>query len=671
VPPALSGSASVPPALSIDFETASTVDLRKTGAHAYARHPDTQILCMSYAFEGEPVLRWKPGEPFPARIADHVARRYPVHGWNVGFEWLIWNHVLLRSSYVPPRGIVAPTIPPLELDQLRDTMARAAYWGLPLSLDQAGPAAGISLVKDKDGHKLMMRMNKPRGYDKATGAPIWWHETDPAKLDRLQDYCDQDVRVEAAIAAILPPLPDTEQEFWEIDQRINAHGVALDTLLIEKLKALASDAKLDANSYLEILTGGEVKTTTDVKGLLAFVKSIGYPHDDLGKETIKRRLADDDLSDLEREVLEVRADAAKTSTAKLDAMLRAAWDDGDGPRVRGMLQFYGAFRTGRWAGRLVQLQNLPRGTVKKIDEAITAVEAGMPADLLEAFFGPILGLVSSAIRGCLVASPGHELVVADFSQIEARVVAWLAEQQDILDVFESGEDVYVYTARLNGSTDRQLGKVLVLACGFGMSGKKFRDTAATYGLKLTEEQAEKAVKKWRRANSKIVQFWWDCDNAAKNVIANAAKGNSTTVKVGPVEFGMWQGHLLIRLPSGRKLVYRDAELRTDQTGRPGITYMGVDQYTRQWKRIRTYGGKIVENITQAVARDIMADATREAVMTGIPVELLVHDEMVAEAPIGQGASDLALLLQIMRTRPTWAPGLPVDAAGWHGPRYKK
>lgn len=620
------------------------------------------VLCMSYAFDGEPVQRWKPGEPFPTRVMDHVARRLPVQGWNVGFEWVIWNHVLRR-------GNAASIIPPLELDQLRDTMARAAYWGLPLKLEQAGAALGLSIQKDQAGHRLMMQMNRPRVAK--GGVVTWWHVTDPAKLDRLQDYCDQDVRAEMAIAAELPPLPDSEQAYWEMDQRINARGVALDTGLIDKLKALAADAKLDANAYIAHLTNGTVKTATDVAGLLSFLQGIGYPYGDLGKETIKRRLAEDGLSDTERELLETRASAAKTSVAKLNAMLAASSDDGLGPRVRGMLQFYGAFRTGRWAGRLVQLQNLPRGTVKKIEEAINAVVAGMPPDLLEAFFGPVMGLVSSAIRGCLVATPGHELVVADFSQIEARVVAWLAGQQDILDVFESGQDVYVYTARQNGSSDRQLGKVLVLACGFGMSGSKFKDTALTYGLRLTDEQAETAVKKWRRANAKIVQFWWDCDAAAKKVIENAAKGNSDTIKVGPVEFGMWRGHLLIKLPSGRKLVYRDAELQPDLTGRVGITYMGVDQYTRQWKRQRTYGGKIVENITQAVARDIMAEATLAATRAGVPVELLVHDEMVAEAPVARAPSDLGLLLAIMRQRPTWAPDLPVDAAGWHGPRYKK
>lgn len=654
------------PVLSIDFESASTVDLRRTGVHTYARHPDTRVLCLSYQFEGEPVQNWTPfsGQPFPMRVLDHVARGRTVQGWNVGFEWVIWNHVLSR---------IVPGLPSLALAQLSDTMARAAYWGLPLSLDQAGRALGLGVTKDTDGHKLMMQMNKPRRRF-ADGTFSWWHIDDPTRLDRLVQYCDRDVLVEATIAAQLPPLPKIEQAAWELDQRINARGVVLDTELVDKLMELAAEGRHTADEYMRSLTGRAVYAVTSVSALLAHLKTLGYPYDDLTKETIKRRLEDDACGDLEREILEVRQDAAKTSAAKLNTMLSAGWRDapGEPTRVRGMLQFYGAFRTGRWAGRLIQLQNLPRGTVKKIDDAIKMALAGAPAPDMEMFFGPVLGIVSSALRGCLVAAPGHQLVVADFSQIEARVVAWLAGQQDILDVFAKGEDVYTYTARQNGSNDRQLGKVLVLACGFGMSSAKFRDTARTYGLNLSEEQAERAVKGWRRSNSKIVQFWYDCDNAARAVIDAAdANGNAAPITVGPVQFAMWRGHMLIRLPSGRHLVYRDAKLVPGKFSDKSISYMGVDQYTRQWTRQHTYGGKLVENITQAVARDIMRDATLGADRAGIPVEMLVHDEMICEVETSKAPWALDTLLAIMRTRPAWAPGLPVDGAGWFGPRYKK
>ncbi|MBN9348284.1 MAG: hypothetical protein J0I48_19150 [Devosia sp.] len=653
----------VPSAVSIDFETASTLDLRKTGAHEYARHPDTRILCLSYAFEGAKVKRWKPGEPFPQELADHVARRRHVHGWNVGFELVIWNYVLLRQH---------PELCPLEVGQLRDTMARAAYWGLPLSLDEAAKAVGLppEFWKDKDGHRLMMQMNKPR---RTKSGLSWWHEEDPAKLDRLQDYCDQDVVTEASVGALIPALPEEEQALWELDQKINERGVQVDLDMVDTLKGMASRAGADTNSYVEQLTNGAVKTITSTAALQTYLTSIGSPIANLKKDTVQQRLDDPSTPDHEREILELRLDGAKTSTAKLNAMIEASRHDG---RARGALQFYGASRTGRWAGRLIQLQNMPRGTVKLIEQALEAIANGMSDDLLEAFFGPLLGIVSSALRGCIVAKPGNKLVVADFAQIEARVVAWLAGQSDILDTFRAydagtGPDVYTYTARQNGSSNRQLGKVLVLACGFGMSWRKFKDTAKTYGLALTDEFAEQAVKTWRANNRMIVQFWWDCDAAAKAVLQSAINGASASYNVGPVSFAMWRGHLLIKLPSGRKLVYRDARLETDELGRVGITYMGVDQYTRKWKRQRTYGGKLVENITQAVARDIMALATQRAEHLGLRPELLVHDEMICEAPAATADTSLKHLLRAMKLPPVWAKGLPVDAAGWAGDRYKK
>jgi len=667
--------------VSIDFETTSRVDLRKTGVYEYAKHPSTRVLWLSYRFDDGTAARWTPnsGQPFPQALLDHVANMGLVSGWNVGFEYVIWNYVLTRY------GI--NNLPLLAPGQLRDTMARAAYWGLPLSLDQAGPAAGLppSLWKDADGHKLMMQMNKPRKVY-PDGTVAWWDKDDPAKLDRLGAYCDRDVLVESEIAKVLPPLPDREQLLWQLDLRMNERGVKIDRDLVTDLRALADRAAKDINGYVQQLTNGQVKSITATAQIMAFLQVNGSTIENLRKDTVAARLKEDNISDLERELLELRQDGAKTSVAKLDAMLLASGADG---RARGALQYYGAFRTGRWAGRLIQMQNMPRGSIKKIDAAIAAVKNKWPDEALNMFFGPSLAIVSSALRGCLAASPGHRVISADFSQIEARVIAWLAGQQDILDVFARNEDVYTYTANLNGSKDRQLGKVLVLACGFGMSAKKFRDTAATYGLKLTEEFCAQAVAKWRRNNHYIVDFWYDCERAARTVIEqyHAFGGHASVLTVGPLKFGMHQGNLLIGLPSGRHLVYRDAAFTANlliglPSGRHlvyrdaaftanGITYMGVDQYTRQWTRITTYGGKLAENITQAVARDIMADAVIKMETVGVPVELLVHDEIIAEVPASIAESTKDRMLDIMRAAPAWAPGLPVWAEGWAGERYRK
>jgi DNA polymerase bacteriophage-type len=650
--------------LSIDFETASLVDLKRTGVHTYAEHPSTAVLCMAWAFDNEPVKVWRAGTPFPIEVFAHVSAGGRVRAWNAGFEWVIWNKVLARQLI---RFHTA--VPLIDIHQLEDTMAAAAYWGLPMSLDQAGAALRLPIQKDKAGHALMMRMCKPRSHDPLTGKTTWWHETDPEKFDSLVSYCGTDVEVERAVARAIPPLPDDEREVWIADQRINARGVGVDMGFVESLRELALAAAADANRQLAVLTGGEVKSLNASAALLQWLREHGYPHHDLKKDTVARRLDDDDCVGLEREVLELRSDGAKTSAAKLGAMLDACPDRRAVGRVRGMLQYYGASRTGRWAGRLIQLQNMPRGSLGKgTEHAVTAIKRGAKLEDLEAVFGPAMGVVSSCLRACIVAEPGFKLVVADLAQIEARVVAWLAGQKDVLAVFASGQDIYVHTAAKIGSKDRQLGKVLVLACGFGMSGGKFQTTAETYKLFLSARDAEEAVRLWRSNNKQIVNFWYDCDRAARETIRTRQ-----VVTVGPVKFGMFGNHMLINLPSGRNLVYRDAHLAPSphDPSRQDICYSGTNQYTRKWEVLRTYGGKLVENITQAVARDVMREAILRAIHLTHDVILTVHDEILTEAAAPDADQQLADLLSIMRTPPKWAPGLPVDAAGYVAQRYKK
>lgn len=661
--------------LSIDFETASLLDLRRTGAKLYSMHPSTRVLCMSYSFDrGKTVHRWRIGTPFPQAVLEHVANARRVRAWNASFEWHIWNNTLLRQ-------IGAPEVMSLSLAQLDDTMAAAAYWGLPLSLDAAGPAIGLSITKDKDGHRLMMQMCKPRRVDPVAGTASWWHEDDPAKLERLMDYCDRDVEVEAGVAERILSLPDAERRVWVMDQLINDRGVGLDLDLVLRLKNLAEVSAQRANDDMARLTHGAVRTVTSAAALLSYLKdNTDYPEDNLRRATIEARLDEPDCTGLERDLLELRIDAARTSAAKLQAMLDACGTRGEIGSVYGMLQYYGASRTGRWAGRLIQMQNMPRGVIKNVDAAISMIKAGADVDMIEAIFGPAMGVISSCLRGCIVARKDRHLVVADFSQIEARVLPWLAGQNDILQVFASGRDVYIYTAakttgKPEGSINkddplRQFGKVLVLACGYGMSGKKFRATAEGYRVYLSEAEADQAVKDWRNANTHIVQFWWDCDSAARAVI----QGNQKVVDVGAVRFAMLGRDLCVRLPSGRILTYRDAKVR-DNPDRPGsteITYMGIDQYTRRWTRLRTYGGKLVENIVQAVARDLMAHSMQEAERQGIrDIILTVHDEMLAEEVEDKAEATLNQLLSIMSTSPQWAADLPLEGAGWHGPRYKK
>jgi DNA polymerase bacteriophage-type len=632
--------------LSIDFETASEADLKKTGSWKYSTDPSTRVLCMAWTFDNDPVAVWRPGQPFPRRVADHVQSGGLVQGWNLAFEFAIWNNGF-RFNHA---------LPALRPEQLSDTMARAAYWGLPMSLDMAGHALGLSITKDKSGHKLMLQMCRPR----APGR--WWHLEDPDKYDRLCDYCAQDVEAERALGKNLPPLPARERDVWAMDFRINQRGVGLDVPLIHDMMRVAASAKAGLDTRVTELTGGLAKSCNQTGIILELAQNVGSPIQDLRGQTVEERLPH--AQGLERELLTLRRDAARASTAKLQAMVNAEVSG----RVRGMLAYYGATRTGRWAGRLIQPQNLPRGLIKDVDGALAMIRSGATAGDLEMMF-PVsaLAILASCLRGCLVPGPGKAFASADLAQIEARVVAWLAGQQDILDVFASGDDVYVYTANRIGSDSRQLGKVLVLACGFGMGPPKFQATAQGYRLALDAEQSEAAVSGWREANANIVQLWWDVDKAARRIAAD----DMGPIRVGFLSFYRRGKTMFMVLPSGRELVYRNIALEADNSGREGITFDGVHQITKQWGRIRTYGGKLVENATQAVARDVMADALLAFEAEGLETVLSIHDEALVEAKIPHAQSTLDLMLRLMRTTPAWAAGLPVNAAGWVGSRYKK
>lgn len=643
--------------LSIDFETASEADLKRTGAWVYSRHPSTRVLCMSWAFDNEPVKSWRPGQPFPQRIMDHVVTGGEVHAWNALFEFCIWQNVLWHRLKL---------IPTLKLEQVFCTMARAAYYGLPMSLDQAGPAAGTNIFKDKAGHALMLRMSRPRT---KTPTVTWWHDTDPAKYQALCNYCDRDVEAERAVSLTIPMLPDRERMIWLFDARMNLRGVMIDRPLVDRLIQIADAETRRLSEALRITTAGAVQSVTQTAKLTLWAQANGAPQvTSLAKDEAPKHIADPTIPQVVRQALVIRQEAAKTSVAKLVSMLECA-DPAD-DRVRGLVMHYGATRTGRWAGRLVQIQNLPRPVRGiKVDKFIEHVKAGYDVETLRFAHGNLLDAISSALRGCFQASPGYAFAVCDYSAVEARVIAWLAGQQDLLDVFARGDDVYVYTASLIGSDDRTLGKVATLGLGFGMGWMKFIESALVYGLVLTEELSQAVVAAWRQANRKIVSFWYDLEQAARDAIEH---GKET--RVGPclvrMGKGAMTGHLLIWLPSGRPLVYRNARLLT-RDGRQQIAYDGLDQYTRQWTTIYTYGGKLAENVTQAVARDLLADAMLEMDSQGYPVVGSIHDEALVERGTKTVELAFAAMKGLMSTAPAWAPGIPLGGAGFTATRYGK
>lgn len=651
------------PVLAIDLETYSLLDLRKTGAHRYAK--DCGVSVLAWAIDNGPVLPWCPGDIVPQAIVDHVQAGHPVAAWNIQFDANVWNEQL-----VPKFGF-----PPLQDFQLRCTMARALYWGLPAALDTAARALGLTQLKDRAGHALMLQMCRPRAFHQ-DGKPRWWHNEDPAKYQRLIDYCVQDVVVERDVGARLPPLPDSEQRVWLLDYRANQRGVRIDRKLVIQMRRVVQEAKRVLDQDMNDVTAGAVKDTNKVGDLTRFIRPQQYGLGGVSRNELIA-LSKLPLPARHADAVRLRLDAARSSTSKLARMLDVM-DPGD-DRARGLIQYYGAGRTGRWAGRLVQPQNFPRGSIGKLVRlAIEMVLVGVSAEDIAMFFPDSpMGVIASLLRGCLVPTPGNLFVVVDLAQIEARVVAWLSGQTDVLDVFRAhdagtGPDVYVFTAAQIGSNDRQMGKVIRLACGFGMGPPKFQATARLYGLELSIVEAGDAVYAYRDTNSHTVQYWWDCDATAR-WIAQPGRVSGDVRRVRNVVFERRGRSMFIRLPSGRELVYRNIGLDPDPNSRTGdcIAYDGVDQRTRQWARIRTYGGKLVENITQAVARDVMAEGIDALDRQGFPVLLSVHDEMIEDVPAADAQRALDATLATLRRTPAWAPGLPVNAEGKIMERYGK
>lgn len=671
-------------ALSIDFETACLADLKKSGASRYSRDPSLIVTVLAWAFDDEPVKsvthKYMNGA-LPPEIVSHIKSGGIVRGWNASSFEL---NILINHFGVD----VSP-------EQIDDTMQSALHAGLPGALGDCGPALRLPIIKDATAHRLMLQMARPRKIE-ADGSIRWWHDEDPEKLEALRKYCEQDVRAEREIAKNIPPLPAREKKVSELDRRANMRGVRLDVSAIKAMLEYAGEATRALNAECAQLTNGQVMSPgTEVAKLMTW---LGETYAPASEEHVLRRLAKDDVRDaLKREdlpshvrrVLELRQLAAKSSVKKLKAMLNCLDDDN---AVRGVLAYYGASRTGRWAGRLIQPQNFPRPTIKRPNAAIEFMvrksgKEGHDTDGLEMLFAPTLDVLASCLRGVLVPRENHRFVVYDLSQIEARMLAWIAGQNDVLDVFRRGEDVYVYAQQKIGLNSRQEGKVAVLGLGYGMGPNKFIDTALTYGLTFTPQRAEEIVSGWRENNPDIVSLWWDTDRKIKNLIRAAHV--SETLSAPCVEINRFLSAeivrarngsplLLITLPSGRRLFYREIALERETGAEAGsfaresISYMGVDQKTRKWSRVRTYGAKLVENIVQAASRDVIVDMALEIDTKKLGALVLsVHDELIVEVPAEDADARFTQIGKIMNAPVAWAPGLPVAAEGHVMSRYGK
>jgi DNA polymerase len=658
--------------LSGDFETASLGSLPQMGAHKYARQPSTRILCFAYAIEEDDPAVWFPEHQAPPQPLLKAAAdpKLEFCAWNAQFEFNVWNVC----------GKVW-RLPPLPIERFHCTMARALYWGAPPKLEQAAPVVGANVNKDKEGARLMRRMTRPRD----DGS--WWDQDERDGKDlliRLGQYCMQDVRTERAVARRLKPMPPEERRLWLLDQRMNARGLEVDIDAVHKMQAVVEHELRRLGGRLDKLTGGAVTSVTQTGRIVEHLKAQKVQIDSLDKRVLPLVLNDpkNPLTGDQRLILTLYQEGAKSSTAKLARMRSYQDDDG---RVRGLVQYGGAMRTLRWAGRGVQIQNYPRPT-KAIDPraALEDILCGADADALDCIHGNPMDVVSQCLRGAYVAAAGRMLAVCDYSAIEARVVAWLAGQADVLDVFRRGEDIYVKAARDVGSSNRLLGKVIILACGFGMGWKRFHEMAAAFGITLREQQSKDIVYGWRDANSDTRSLWHNVDDIVRTVIEENVVDRWTWTDSKRLAFRMARderlaGAMLMQLPSGRSIVYREARVDeiindADDDGvgevEKVIRYAGLD-WRKTWTRIRTWGGKLVENATQAMARDLLADAMLRLEDDSDDLNVTVHDELIAEPKIECAHARLAEMKAVMSAPPSWASGLPLAAEGALMTRYGK
>jgi len=657
----------------IDFETRSVVDLRKTGVYVYAEDPTTNAWCAAYAFDDGPVRVWLPHQPCPLELLIHVSNGGAMWAHNANFERAIWEHVL-----TPRYGWPLP-----DIKQWNCTMARAYAMALPGALDSAAAALGISEAKDPVGYRTMLRMSKPRRYNE-DGTPVWWD--DPVRVKELVAYCQQDVVVERELHTRLIDLRLMEKRIWLLDQQINDRGVRVDKALCNAAKPIIAMALEQLNREIKTLSQGMIPSVDSVAKIIAFCQHRGVDTDSVAADVVEELLTQV-LPDDVRRILEIRAEAGKASVKKIDALLMGCSKDG---RARGLLAYHAA-STGRWAGRRFQPQNIKRPTDKAQGDLIKIIMTGS-ISAVRMLAGSPLEVIGDVIRGMLIAAPGASFYAADYSNIEGRALAWLAGETWKIAAFQDfdsgfGPDLYKLAyARSFGigpskvdDDQRQIGKVMELALGYQGGVGAFQSMAQNYGVKIEDSRAEELKNAWRDAHPNIKQFWYDTEDAAISAVRQKGK----TVPCGKLAFKVAGSFLFMRLPSGRALTYPYPKLVETKTpwgtDKLSLTYKSVVNPSNarrvvddpgnssNWARISTYGGSLVENATQAVARDVMAEAMLRVEAAGYPIVLTVHDEVVCEAVHG----DVDEFKDLMEQVPEWAEGFPITAKAWTGTRYKK
>lgn len=640
----------------IDIESFSSVDLGKSGVYAYSKAPDFDILLFGYSLDGGQVqvitdLRSKKSEIIALLLDPKIKKT----AWNAAFE-----RVCLSSYFNQP-------LPP---EQWECSMVWAMSLGYPAALAQAAEVMGVSQQKLSTGKVLISYFSKPckptsRNGNRTRNLP----QHDLGKWQLFIEYNAQDVRTEMAIREKLKGRPTPEQDLWSLDQKINDVGMLISEAVVRHAIACNDQYASRLEQEASKLTGlDNPKSVSQLKGWIQKTEDIAVAS--LDKKAVPE-LMQQDISDITQRVLELRQELSKSSIAKYETMLNAMCPDG---RVRGLLQFYGASRTGRWSGRLVQIQNLPQNHMPQLDEARNLLQLGM-YDALEMIFDSIPDVLSQLIRTAFIPSAGCEFIVADFSAIEARVIAWLAGEKWRQDVFATHGKIYEASASAmfnvpiedvtKGSPLRQKGKVAELALGY-QGGPGALKSMGALNMGIEESELPKLVKMWRKSNPHIVQFWSDVEEAALEAVES-----KTLVKIQyGIQFFIQDQTLYLRLPSGRCLAYVKPRITTNQFGSKSIQFEGLNQTSRKWELTDTYGGKLVENIVQATARDCLAVAMLRLDASGFQIVGHVHDEVILDVPKSRDRA-LDEACTIMGRPISWADGLILKADGYRCPYYQK
>ena len=652
--------------MGVDIETYSSVDLLEAGVYAYVEAPDFDILLISYIFDdwGEDDVKtidcFDADPDMMAEFCEALLDPQIVKtAFNANFERTCLAKWLQKP--MPP-------------EEWRCTMVKALTLGLPGNLAGAGEALGLppEKLKDPQGKALIQFFSKPCKPTRTNGQRTRnLPQHDPAKWQLYKGYNRQDVVTEQEILRKLSiyKTPESEQELWALDQHMNDNGVALDIPMVEKIVEYDTRRRQELQEEAQELTG--LKNPNSLAQLKRWLAEQGVEMTSVTKDTIAEALRDPELPDVVRRVLEIRTALGKTSVAKYSTMLVAHCQD---HRLRGILQFYGANRSGRWAGRLVQTHNLAKNTLPDLALARELAAEG-DFETMGTLFGETAFVFSELIRTAFIPSEGCRFIVSDFSAIEARVLAWLAGEDWVLEAFRNGKDIYCETASMmyhvpvekHGANShlRQKGKVAVLACGYqgGVGAMKRMDK----GGSIPEDELRSVVDQWRQANSNSVKLWRTCELAARTAIE---EHRTVRLKNG-LAFGYINGNLFIKLPGGRKLCYWNTRLKLDpRDGRERIVYMGVNQETKQWGETETYGGKLVENIVQATARDCLAISMQRVAALGYNIVMHVHDEIIVDCPI-EDTGAMERINACMAEPIPWAPGLPLRGDGYETPFYMK